>query len=170
MPFGWVCFSNEHIYARDGQDVYRLNCLSAGSVSLTPSTRRQRHSVLLPSQLPFGWVCFSNEEMRRETIPAVSPSQLPFGWVCFSNCCARGGGGSYSESQLPFGWVCFSNVYEIEIPGRACLRLNCLSAGSVSLTCLGSVGNRLRSRRSQLPFGWVCFSNKIEQACEYTTG
>ncbi len=37
-------------------------------------------------------------------------------------------------SQLPFGWVCFSNkdMKQDNLPKRA--RLNCLSAGSVSLT------------------------------------
>src|SRR5579884_868014 len=95
--------------------VARLNCLSAGSVSLTRG--------------------------RRETGIAVA-----------------------GASQLPFGWVCFSNLSRVI--GTGCLmrrRLNCLSAGSVSLTrhqwkivefC----------RRSQLPFGWVCFSNLLSEA------
>ncbi len=36
-----------------------LNCLSAGSVSLT-SVLPQPRDGAFGSQLPFGWVCFSN--------------------------------------------------------------------------------------------------------------
>ncbi len=62
-------------------------------------------------------------------------SQLPFGWVCFSN-----NGNSHRMpalrwwSQLPFGWVCFSNQGQATGGGESRLSLNCLSAGSVSLT------------------------------------
>ncbi len=112
LPFGWVCFSN--IETADVIDVIggeRLNCLSAGSVSLT-SASREPIAPMPTSQLPFGWVCFSNKaaEEQLEAINAL-PSQLPFGWVCFSNVLLRTLLGVLNER-----------------------RLNCLSAGSVSLT------------------------------------
>ncbi len=62
-------------------------------------------------------------------------SQLPFGWVCFSNKVRLNGLRRITgESQLPFGWVCFSNNEQRSDrkSNRRCL--NCLSAGSVSLT------------------------------------
>ncbi len=68
------------------KDSLRLNCLSAGSVSLTSVSIAPYNACLKKSQLPFGWVCFSN------------------------------GGAEISS------WT-----------GQAS-RLNCLSAGSVSLT------------------------------------
>ncbi len=37
--------------------------------------------------------------------------------------------------------------------------LNCLSAGSVSLTIMGILEAFAGRFASQLPFGWVCFSN-----------
>ncbi|SRR5581483_29318 len=48
---------------------------------------------------------------------------------------------SPQPSQLPFGWVCFSNETLDEIAKQVeDQRLNCLSAGSVSLTlCRASV-------------------------------
>src|SRR5581483_3660759 len=66
-----------------------LNCLSAGSVSLTAaklgfSPRRERKS-----QLPFGWVCFSNRDFAAAAHALARRSQLPFGWVCFSNASRR---------------------------------------------------------------------------------
>ncbi len=63
-------------------------------------------------------------------------SQLPFGWVCFSNISTSSSRFIYApSSQLPFGWVCFSN--NPDRARRTCSSnwcLNCLSAGSVSLT------------------------------------
>ncbi len=44
--------------------------------------------------------------------------------------------GNWTSSQLPFGWVCFSNSYRRRSICTAAHRLNCLSAGSVSLTRL----------------------------------
>ncbi len=38
-------------------------------------------------------------------------------------------------------------------------RLNCLSAGSVSLTAAIGYTANVGWNKSQLPFGWVCFSN-----------
>ncbi len=38
-------------------------------------------------------------------------------------------------------------------------RLNCLSAGSVSLTAVEVIATGGYTKSSQLPFGWVCFSN-----------
>ncbi len=65
-------------------------------------------------------------------------------------------------SQLPFGWVCFSNTKTGAGPAvfRAPGGLNCLSAGSVSLTAILDALGIVREMMSQLPFGWVCFSNE----------
>ncbi len=113
MPFGWVCFSNKAMK--------NAQCAQECSTS----------------QLPFGWVCFSNERRLMAVCgQEITGSQLPFGWVCFSNFAAwniqrtpEGG------SQLPFGWVCFSNAVSRRGNAGANSRgLNCLSAGSVSLT------------------------------------
>src|SRR5581483_10954483 len=84
LPFGWVCFSNTGSFRPDGEGNYGLNCLSAGSVSLTarPSTRCRAKAA---SQLPFGWVCFSNDRVIDDDGKVILSSQLPFGWVCFSN-------------------------------------------------------------------------------------
>src|SRR5581483_7101492 len=87
-------------------------------------------------------------------------SQLPFGWVCFSNHLVfyQMFPGS-RESQLPFGWVCFSNpTPPTAVPTPTPTGLNCLSAGSVSLTSTAGDTEPVGSA-SQLPFGWVCFSN-----------
>src|SRR5581483_7649838 len=162
----------------------RLNCLSAGSVSLTAWGERPRVSWASTSQLPFGWVCFSNGGLALQASRSARWSQLPFGWVCFSNvrekipdavegtdglnCLSAGsvsltfyGGDGLVHpcrmSQLPFGWVCFSNQ-TMETLSEIQKRLNCLSAGSVSLTrCINA--NLGLYPMSQLPFGWVCFSN-----------
>ncbi len=50
-----------------------LNCLSAGSVSLT-TTATEENLLERMSQLPFGWVCFSNVASRinSQSEPAVS--------------------------------------------------------------------------------------------------
>src|SRR5581483_11574939 len=61
-------------------------------------------------------------------------SQLPFGWVCFSNLSRTKWIKLAKRSQLPFGWVCFSNNEEETQTEYIRMRLNCLSAGSVSLT------------------------------------
>ncbi len=99
------------------------------------------------SQLPFGWVCFSNGTRSAASRRRLPVSRLPFGWVCFSN--ARPSADSFlldflQTSQLPFGWVCFSNppptpVLPVpNVPG-----LNCLSAGSVSLTIITKTKRRV---------------------------
>ncbi len=63
-------------------------------------------------------------------------------------------------SQLPFGWVCFSNCAPFRPAASRAGCLNCLSAGSVSLTqATGGESRLIPIRASQLPFGWVCFSN-----------
>ncbi len=87
------------------------------------------------SQLPFGWVCFSNIPGNFYFLIFLS-SQLPFGWVCFSNRRRAGKAPRCgSKSQLPFGWVCFSNCLAgSKEVGQKNMSLNCLSAGSVSLT------------------------------------
>ncbi len=87
------------------------------------------------SQLPFGWVCFSNHQEEKECPMCETMSQLPFGWVCFSNKAKAIWFSRHKPtSQLPFGWVCFSNKrHQLKIV-EFCRRLNCLSAGSVSLT------------------------------------
>ncbi len=112
MPFGWVCFSNDKLFKDIKQmSRERLNCLSAGSVSLTFVAQDTFDTFCGASQLPFGWVCFSNPFSRKSLyVPDSVSSQLPFGWVCFSNL-ARGEAVRLARflSQLPFGWVCFSN-------------------------------------------------------------
>ncbi len=49
-------------------------------------------------------------------------------------------------SQLPFGWVCFSNAPQTHTARVwAISRLNCLSAGSVSLTFIReAIAEKLR--------------------------
>src|SRR5581483_10213318 len=87
-----------------------LNCLSAGSVSLTFRTVPACQPLPCgPSQLPFGWVCFSNEsyEESYEECPSL-------------NCLSAG-----SVSLTPRGKSASM---------RLLFSLNCLSAGSVSLT------------------------------------
>ncbi len=64
----------------------------------------------------------------------MTKSQLPFGWVCFSNRCNEVTEAVIDRSQLPFGWVCFSNTSQTLSQAVASGCLNCLSAGSVSLT------------------------------------
>ncbi len=89
--------------------------------------------------MPFGWVCFSNDNPdKAQVITNPGVSQLPFGWVCFSNPGpANLSTGPARRSQLPFGWVCFSNETVLfGPPDLSALSLNCLSAGSVSLTLL----------------------------------
>src|SRR5581483_4273253 len=137
LPFGWVCFSNPTPpTAVPTPTPTGLNCLSAGSVSLT-STPGDTEPVGSASQLPFGWVCFSNPGDDMWDVEALMTSQLPFGWVCFSNLRWR---------RKP--------------PDPADCGLNCLSAGSVSLTvAVAPAKARYFETRSQLPFGWVCFSN-----------
>ncbi len=111
LPFGWVCFSNgANVHAQDDRAL-RLNCLSAGSVSLTNGRRvfhlRWRVARRL-NCLSAGSVSLTRSSQI--TIPINSRSQLPFGWVCFSNVypgCELAG--NIETSQLPFGWVCFSN-------------------------------------------------------------
>src|SRR5581483_12007913 len=117
-----------------------LNCLSAGSVSLTAGMVELARKCRAKSQLPFGWVCFSN--------PGPIPEDAEI---------------ETSPSQLPFGWVCFSNVVLRREKNVAGARLNCLSAGSVSLTWI-SRSRVDTSAPSQLPFGWVCFSNGEHEA------
>ncbi len=81
----------------------RLNCLSAGSVSLTPNKGEPR-PVSLRSQLPFGWVCFSNYSLRYPGANRWKTSQLPFGWVCFSNtrCAAKRDKSVWSAVSIAF--------------------------------------------------------------------
>ncbi len=88
-----------------------LNCLSAGSVSLT--IREISDLGFRPvSQLPFGWVCFSNSERhaRRSARAVRRLNCLSAGSVSLTKIRAhRRRVRSNLKSQLPFGWVCFSN-------------------------------------------------------------
>ncbi len=172
LPFGWVCFSNAGNLTYAGRITVRLNCLSAGSVSLTrfsfrsPSSSRLRLNCLSAgsvsltahasrrlmaqldwSQLPFGWVCFSNSAVTLyHFIAKLARSQLPFGWVCFSNVLSAIHRlfETLRPSQLPFGWVCFSNVDPREDWRDEWKCLNCLSAGSVSLTSVNSAARAVK--------------------------
>ncbi len=117
------------------------------------------------SQLPFGWVCFSNrhDSVRVGAIPCL-PSKLPFGWVCFYNKPrqARAACTSCSLNCLSAGSVSLTRYLtpRTSFCGH-CWGLNCLSAGSVSLTRYKRAGLLAAVWASQLPFGWVCFSNTI---------
>src|SRR5581483_626861 len=85
LPFGWVCFSNERGGEKMKRDVGRLNCLSAGSVSLTKEKsliKAERHARL--NCLSAGSVSLTAVEVIA-TGGYTKSSQLPFGWVCFSN-------------------------------------------------------------------------------------
>ncbi len=119
-----------------GNNGRRLNCLSAGSVSLTSRSLAEAEDLCAWSQLPFGWVCFSNSGQIGLADRGRSGSQLPFGWVCFSNhlYISPRMAQPIPRSQLPFGWVCFSNGLCDFQSCASNARLNCLSAGSVSLT------------------------------------
>ncbi len=89
----------------------RLNCLSAGSVSLTATGGESRLIPIRASQLPFGWVCFSNGD--------------------------DGGGGRQALVRLnclSAGSVSLTVAAAGQATGGESRRLNCLSAGSVSLT------------------------------------
>ncbi len=114
LPFGWVCFSNAaERFAPHHRRSGGLNCLSAGSVSLTCELAGNIETAEVMSQLPFGWVCFSNGTVT------VYPGSVLAGLNCLS-------AGSVSltwrlnnewglllkTSQLPFGWVCFSNILD----------------------------------------------------------
>ncbi len=141
LPFGWVCFSNSPRRSPSVRAGCGLNCLSAGSVSLTRIEIAGRRGRLIVSQLPFGWVCFSNRQNTRLALAIRFLSQLPFGWVCFSN------EWNFADKRKD-AWGC----------------LNCLSAGSVSLT-VRDVAHEWQERvPSQLPFSWVCFSDKPRHA------
>src|SRR5579884_1748524 len=137
LPFGWVCFSNSDKEHQVQNIQHRLNCLSAGSVSLT---RHEKTSV----EDSGGLNCLSAGSVSLTITKATSDddvtgrSQLPFGWVCFSNTrpTKKRLAGCYL-SQLPFGWVCFSNPTIEADAAIGSVRLNCLSAGSVSLTSAG---------------------------------
>src|SRR5581483_8915344 len=85
LPFGWVCFSNSQLRLILANCGFSLNCLSAGSVSLTGERGGDGLSVCDQSQLPLGWVCFFNGIESPLRGQRVAKSQLPFGWVCFSN-------------------------------------------------------------------------------------
>src|SRR5581483_9381254 len=95
-------------------------------------------------------------------------SQLPFGWVCFSN---RLGSRGYTYECNRLNCLSAGSVSLTAITARTrrgCAltrRLNCLSAGSVSLTGYRSAVRRLQGE-SQLPFGWVCFSNNDPEQTE----
>src|SRR5579884_44020 len=165
LPFGWVCFSNSDKEHQVQNIQHRLNCLSAGSVSLTRAsnarksvscgclkclsagsvslTRHEKTSV----EDSGGLNCLSAGSVSLTITKATSDddvtgrSQLPFGWVCFSNTrpTKKRLAGCYL-SQLPFGWVCFSNPTIEADAAIGSVRLNCLSAGSVSLTSAGGEG------------------------------
>ncbi len=162
MPFGWVCFSNLQLSKEIGITQKSASQLPFGWVCFSNVHSHDDYAIrVASSQLPFGWVCFSNSARLGAGVPVPNGSQLPFGWVCFSNAASRQYGmevaglnclsagsvslttgidtGSWSMprvwSQLPFGWVCFSNVTKPHADIINNHRLNCLSAGSVSLTC-----------------------------------
>ncbi len=187
MPFGWVCFSNAKYFSKFVKAKDCLNCLSAGSVSLTRAyITHAAHAVCGLNCLSAGSVSLTRRTRLEYWIGAKGRLNcLSAGSVSLTGApfCALIAG--LIGSQLPFGWVCFSNSLSCS-PGLrwANLGLNCLSAGSVSLTtcslsrhtsvyprlnCLsaGSVSLTYLIRplryekrlRSQLPFGWVCFSN-----------
>ncbi len=93
-------------------------------------------------------------------------SQLPFGWVCFSNAPAQRGGEPTPVRRLnclSAGSVSLTYLYRGSRSAGQADRLNCLSAGSVSLTWI-SRSRVDTSAPSQLPFGWVCFSNGEHEA------
>ncbi len=113
-----------------------LNCLSAGSVSLTRYTDQDAGFCPSVSQLPFGWVCFSNSVTDEWT-----------------------GTGKIGLNCLSAGSVSLTSVLGTEDQPSLGTRLNCLSAGSVSLTLASCLRGCTAAKRSQLPFGWVCFSN-----------
>ncbi len=93
---------------------------------------------------------------------ADTASQLPFGWVCFSNY-------GFKISELPLeefslnclsaGSVSLTALRAVYGTAYVYPGLNCLSAGSVSLTQLVKTDFAALNVESQLPFGWVCFSN-----------
>ncbi len=96
---------------RDVAEVAGLNCLSAGSVSLTARGRRGG----------------MERAGRLNCLSAGSVSLTPHGGEIPKR---------NALSQLPFGWVCFSNDHSaLAAVTPSSARLNCLSAGSVSLTC-----------------------------------
>ena len=133
LPFGWVCFSNAQKVGEERGQQSRLNCLSAGSVSLTRSD----------------WCGSTLSHFRLNCLSAGSVSLTTR---------RRTNLGRRDMSQLPFGWVCFSNLPWTSTSVIDSQGLNCLSAGSVSLT--GDISlSHFSGTTSQLPFGWVCFSN-----------
>ncbi len=107
------------------------------------------------SQLPFGWVCFSNDRSRLRSIERSMASQLPFGWVCFSNFAS-----GLEKCDRPFrrlnclsaGSVSLTPVSPGSQPGWIVSRLNCLSAGSVSLTDIYRRRRDLRSCHVSIAF------------------
>src|SRR5579884_1847612 len=141
LPFGWVCFSNSDKEHQVQNIQHRLNCLSAGSVSLTrASNARKSVSCGCLNCLSAGSVSLTITKATSDD-DVTGRSQLPFGWVCFSNTrpTKKRLAGCYL-SQLPFGWVCFSNPTIEADAAIGSVRLNCLSAGSVSLTSAGGEG------------------------------
>src|SRR5579885_2162306 len=136
LPFGWVCYSNSPRRSPSVRAGCGLNCLSAGSVSLTRIEIAGRRGRLIVSQLPFGWVCFSNRQNTRLALAIRFLSQLPFGWVCFSN------EWNFADKRKD-AWGCLNCLSAgsvsltnqgMQMQGNNGRRLNCLSAGSVSLT------------------------------------
>ncbi len=112
-----------------------LNCLSAGSVSLTRQDMIKIRLTEGMSQLPFGWVCFSNMGGALDALGAI---------VCL-NCLSAGSvsltyGTAYVYPGCELGLNCLSagsvslTRTEYRMPQARHLCLNCLSAGSVSLT------------------------------------
>ncbi len=112
LPFGWVCFSNDGLRLSRLRIGRGLNCLSAGSVSLTPGLARASSPANF-SRLN----CLSAGSVSLTWRPATSAQNTR----CL-NCLSAG-----SVSLTP------QRVAAKPESGGA-TRLNCLSAGSVSLT------------------------------------
>src|SRR5581483_5376301 len=63
----------------------RLNCLSAGSVSLTKNFLTESEAEACLNCLSAGSVSLTVRCSLFKAAPGLAMFQLPFGWVCFSN-------------------------------------------------------------------------------------
>src|SRR5579884_3442401 len=91
---------------------WRLNCLSAGSVSLTSTkTAEKNNAAPRLNCLSAGSVSLTSLSPGDADVPANRLNCLSAGSVSLTlrRCCKKFGIGT--QSQLPFGWVCFSNSW-----------------------------------------------------------
>src|SRR5579884_1114925 len=140
LPFGWVCFSNSDKEHQVQNIQHRLNCLSAGSVSLTrASNARKSVSCGCLNCLSAGSVSLTRLE-KTSVEDSGGLNCLSAGSVSLTITKATSDDDVTGRSQLPFGWVCFSNPTIEADAAIGSVRLNCLSAGSVSLTSAGGEG------------------------------